>query len=99
MPLMTGTCDHLASSFTVSFSLLRISMAELYWERVRAVSATELLEGGERGDQSGASCLTVGRWYGACHQCKRAPGRASGEPPPSGEMVVCPDGQIYASNR
>ena len=39
MPLMTGTVDHSASSFTVSFFLLRISMAALYWLSVRAVSA------------------------------------------------------------
>ncbi len=39
MPLMTGTVDHAASSLTVSLSLERISMAALYWLRVRAVSA------------------------------------------------------------
>ena len=39
MPLITGTVDHAASSLTVSFFLLRISMAALYWLSVRAVSA------------------------------------------------------------
>jgi hypothetical protein len=39
IPLMTGTVDQAASSFTVSFFLERISMAELYWASVRAVSA------------------------------------------------------------
>ena len=39
MPLITGTVDHSASSLTVSFFLARISMAELYCDSVRAVSA------------------------------------------------------------